>query len=114
MIFLFLDFSEKHYEKNKSNNNNTIKYKLIEFQYIIDDFDISLFERFTKKLDNINKNKYKYAHNNSYLNQNKTIKNNNNINQNEPNKLPSKRESFKKLGSKKSDKSNKQFITKLY
>ena len=102
IIFLFLDFSEKHYEKNKSNNNNLIKYKLIEFQYIIDDFDISLFERFTKKLDNINKNKY--VHTNSYLNQSKTFKINSNLNQNDTNKLPSNRESFKKLSSKKSDK----------
>jgi hypothetical protein len=102
IIFLFLDFSEKHYEKNKSNNNNTIKYKLIEFQYIIDDFDISLFERFTKKLDNINRNKY--VHTNSYLNQNNLLNINNNINQNDKNKLPSNKESFKKLGSKKSEK----------
>ena len=102
IIFLFLDFSEKHYEKNKANNNNLIKYKLIEFQYIIDDFDISLFERFTKKIDNINKNKY--VHTNSYLNQNKAIKINSNKNQNETSKLPSNRDSFKKLASKKSDK----------
>ena len=102
IIFLFLDFSEKHYEKNKANNNNLIKYKLIEFQYIIDDFDISLFDRFTKKIDNINKNKY--VHTNSYLNQNKAIKINSNENQNETSKLPSNRDSFKKLASKKSDK----------
>ena len=34
IIFLFLDFCEKHYEKNKSNNNNTIKYKLPKLFFI--------------------------------------------------------------------------------
>ena len=102
IIFLFLDFSEKHYEKNKYNNNNLIKYKLIEFQYIIDDFDITLFERFTKKIDNINKNKY--IHSNSYLNQSKANSISNNSNKNDLNKLSSNRESNKKLSSKKSNK----------
>ena len=68
IIFLFLDFSEKQYDKNKS-NNNIIKYKLMEFQYIIDDFDISLFNKFSKNIDNINKNKYT----NSNLTKNKFI-----------------------------------------
>ena len=101
IIFLFLDFSEKNFEKNKSINNNLIKYKLMEFQYIIDDFDISLFNKFSKNLDNINKNKYINIHHD--LTKNKSINTNNNINLNEINNLGIN-ESNKKLPNKKSDK----------
>ena len=101
IIFVFLDFSEKHFEKNKSVNNNIIKYKLMEFQYIIDDFDISLFNKFSKNLDNINKNKYINTYND--LTKNKSININNSINLNEINNLGIN-ESNKKIPNKKSDK----------
>ena len=101
IIFLFLDFSEKQFEKNKLINNNIIKYKLMEFQYIIDDFDMSLFNRFSKNIDNINKNKYINTH--SDLAKNKSINTNNNNNLNEMNNLGIN-ESNKKLPNKKSNK----------
>ena len=101
IIFLFLDFSEKQYEKNKSINNNIIKYKLMEFQYLIDDFDISLFNKFSKNLDNINKNKYINIY--SDFTKSKSSNINNNINLNESNNLRNNG-SNKKLLTKNSDK----------
>jgi hypothetical protein len=101
IIFLFLDFSEKHFEKNKSINNNIIKHKLMEFQYIIDDFDMSLYFKFSKNLDNINKNKYINTYND--MNKNKSININNNINLNETNNLEINGAN-KKIQNKKSDK----------
>ena len=53
IIFLFLDFSEKFYDKNKS-NSNIISLKLLEFQNLIDDFDLKHFEQYSKNLDNLN------------------------------------------------------------
>jgi len=98
IIFLFLDFSEKQYEKNKSiNNNNIIKYKLMEFQYIIDDFNIPLFNKFSKNIDNINKNQYINTNNN--LTKNKFI----NLNLNEINIIGSN-SSKKEVPNEKSDK----------
>ena len=55
IIFLFLDFSLTHYDKNKINNRNKINLKLIEFENIINDFDLDLFERYSKNIDNLNK-----------------------------------------------------------
>ena len=97
IIFLFIDFSEKKYNKNKSINNNIIKNKLIEFQYIIDDFDISLFNKYEKALDNINKNKYIYTNTNLPRN------NNNNKNFKELNNLEKNREINNNLSDKKKD-----------
>ena len=56
IIFLFIDFSEKYYEKNRL-NNNIISLKLQEFQNLIEDFNLQNFEKFSKFLENINKNK---------------------------------------------------------
>ena len=70
IIFLFIDFSEKQYIKNKSISNNIIKNKLMEFKFIIDDFDISLFNKYSKAIDNINKNKYIYTNTNLSRNNN--------------------------------------------
>ena len=55
IIFLFLDFGEKYYEKSRL-NNNIISLKLQEFQNLIEDFDLNNFEKFSKFLENINKN----------------------------------------------------------
>jgi len=67
IIYLFLDFSEEKYNKNK-NNNNMIILKLIEFQEIIDDFDIKSLEKFSKKLDSLNKNKFANSKNKEGIN----------------------------------------------
>ena len=56
IIFLFLDFGEKYYEKSRL-NNNIISLKLQEFQNLIEDFNLNNFEKFSKFLENINKNK---------------------------------------------------------
>ena len=62
IIYLFLDFSEEKYNKNKSSNNMII-LKLIAFQSIIDDFNIDCLEKYSKKLDSLNKNKLVYSNN---------------------------------------------------
>ena len=81
IIFLFLDFSEKCYDKNKFNNtNNLIILKLKELQYIIDDFDIKSFEKYAMNLDNINNNQFLYLKNEEINNLNNEIKENNNNN----------------------------------
>jgi hypothetical protein len=67
IIYLFLDFSEEKYNKNRSSNNMII-IKLIEFQSIIDDFDIKSLEKYSKKLDSLNKNKIKYSSNKEGIN----------------------------------------------
>ena len=104
IIFLFVDFSEKQYDKKKAINTNIIKYKLMEFQYLIDDFDISLFNKFSKSLDNINKNKY-YIHTNSNLSKTKSNSLNSSSNLNEINNLESNKKLNKNLANKKNDKS---------
>ena len=67
IIYLFLDFSEEKYNKNRSNNNMII-LKLIEFQGIIDDFDIKSLEKYSEKLDSLNKNKFKHSINKEGIN----------------------------------------------
>ena len=62
IIYLFLDFSEEKYNKNKGSNNMII-LKLIAFQSIIDDFNIDCLEKYSKKLDSLNKNKLVYSNN---------------------------------------------------
>ena len=57
VIFLFLDFNEKDYEKNKT-NNVLISLKLMEFQYLMDDFDLNNFEKYSNNLDILNKRNY--------------------------------------------------------
>ena len=55
ILFLFMDFNDN--ANNNRNNNNKINLKLLEFKKLIDDFDLDGFERYSKNLDNINKNK---------------------------------------------------------
>jgi len=50
IIFLFLDFSELFYDKNKV-NSNVISFKLLEFEKLIDDFDLNNLEKYSQKLD---------------------------------------------------------------
>ena len=60
IIFLFLYFGkEKKNNKSINNNynNNKINLKLLEFEKIINDFDIERFEKYSNNLDNINSNK---------------------------------------------------------
>ena len=59
IIFLFLDFSENHYDKNKINtDNNIITFKLLEFQKTMDDLDVNRFEKYSVNINNINKNNF--------------------------------------------------------
>ena len=98
IIFLFLDFSEKYYEKSKS-NNNVICLKLQEFQNVIDDFNLGNLEKYSKFLDNLNKNKSKLFKSNKDIKNIFSIrlKNSENKNESEANKeIQSSRKSFKK------------------
>ena len=64
IIFLFIDFSEDLYDKNKFDNiNNIITLKLKELQYVIDDFDIQLFKKYIINIDNLNNNNYNNSKN---------------------------------------------------
>ena len=59
IIFLFLDFSDNNYDKNKINiDNNIITFKLLEFRNIMDDLDINRFEKYSININNINLNKF--------------------------------------------------------
>jgi len=107
IIFLFLDFSEKFYEKSRA-NNSVISLKLQEFQNIIDDFNLTNLEKYSKFLDNLNKNKSELFKSNKDIKNifNIRIKNNENKNESESNldkEIPSERKSVKK---KKSDKNS--------
>ena len=56
IIFLFLD---DHYAKNKLKNTNLISLKIMEFQNIINDFNLQLLKKYSKNIDKLNKHKYK-------------------------------------------------------
>ena len=59
IIFLFSDYNvENNDDKTNISNTNKIKLKLIEFQNLNNDFNLNLFEIFSKNMDNINRNKY--------------------------------------------------------
>ena len=68
IIFLFLDFSELFYDKNKV-NSNIISFKLLEFEKLIDDFDLNNLKKYSEKLDS----KVKKSVNNNSVN-NRDIK----------------------------------------
>ena len=89
IIFLFLDFSEECFNKTKFNNsNNMISLKLKEIQYIIDDFDMILFEQYSKRINDLNKDKtiiLKNDDTNNTYNNNDNADNNENISKPESN-----------------------------
>ena len=55
IIFLFLDFSEEQYNKNKNNVVKIITSKLLKFQNLINNFNLNKFKIYSDDLDNINK-----------------------------------------------------------
>ena len=57
IVFLFMDLSEQEFDKNNF-NNNIIRLKLDEFKNIIEDFDLDKFEKYTKNIDNLERNKF--------------------------------------------------------
>jgi hypothetical protein len=59
-----LDFSELFYDKNKV-NSNIISLKLLEFEKLIDDFDLNNLDTYSQKL---NSNAKKSGNNNSINN----------------------------------------------
>jgi hypothetical protein len=94
VIFIFLDFREKYYDKYKFNNaNNLITLKLKELQRIIDDFDIHLYEQYIINLDNINN--YKFLKNEVDNNLNYNSNKNTSVNGNNSNNNADLRSSFK-------------------
>ena len=60
IIFLFSDYNEENNDddKTKINNTNKINLKLVEFQNLLNDFNMNLLDKFSKNIENINKNKY--------------------------------------------------------
>ena len=117
IIFLFLDFSEKYYEKSKS-NNNVISLKLQEFQNVIDDFNLGNVEKYSKFLDNLNKNKSELFKSNKDIKYifNFKVKNNENKNESEANlerEFPSRKKSIKKKPDKNSPNFLKQKTKKI-
>ena len=59
VIFLFLDFTEEQYYKNRLNSNNKIILKLLELQYLINDFNLENFQKFSDNIETLNKTKNK-------------------------------------------------------
>ena len=59
IIFLFLDFSEGHYDKNLLDINNKIIFKLQELYNLINDFNLEQLQKYSKNINNINKTKKK-------------------------------------------------------
>ena len=57
IVFLFMDLSEQEYDKNNI-NNNIILLKLNEFKNIIEDFDLKKLAKYSKNLDNLERNKF--------------------------------------------------------
>ena len=57
IIFLFLDFSEEHFNKNGINTNNKNILKLFELKNLMEDFDLQRLEKYSHNLDKLNKNK---------------------------------------------------------
>ena len=57
LIFLFIDFSEEQFQKNK-NTAQDITLKLLKFQNILDDFDLYRLKIYSDDLDKINSKKY--------------------------------------------------------
>ena len=63
ILFLFLDFSEEEYNKDKIiNNNNLIIRKLLELKNIIDDFNLNNFKVYKLNIEKINKNQITFLY----------------------------------------------------
>ena len=107
IIFLFLDFSEDNYDKMKSNNNKIINLKLIEFQKIINDFDLNLFEKYSNNLENLNKNKIFFINNKNTFSTNDNVEDDDLSNFNPNNKENLKQKSLKETLSRNSTRNNK-------
>ena len=76
LIFLFIDFSEEQFPKNK-NSVHDITLKLLKFQKLIDDFDLNRLQTYSDDLDKINSKKYNNEEkSNNNLNANKNETNN--------------------------------------
>jgi len=104
IVFLFLDLSEKELNRNNI-NNNLIRLKLNEFKNIIEDFDLNQFEKYSKNLDNLEKNKLielrVKAQNNDILENNQGQDNNDNINNKKALKFALKGEESENSSTKK-------------
>ena len=59
IIFLFLDFSDEQYYKNRLNSNNKIILKLLELQNLIDNFNLDTLKKYSDNLDRLNKSQNK-------------------------------------------------------
>ena len=110
IIFLFLDYNEKNYDQIKINNINKINLKIIEFQNIINDFNLNLFERFGTNIDNLNNNKYIKSINKNNSNSLSTDSESISIGNNFTKKLSKRYHNFK--GNNLSKPSNKNLIEK--
>ena len=53
IIFLFLDFDEESFSRNK-NNAHLIKLKLLKFKYLIEDFDLNELQNYIDDLEHLN------------------------------------------------------------
>ena len=67
IIFLFLDFSEDHYDKNLLNINNKIILKLLELNNLINDFNLEQLQKYSKNINNLNRTKQINDKNNSEI-----------------------------------------------
>ena len=110
IIFLFLDYNEENHGQIKINNTNKINLKIIEFQNIINDFNLNLFERFGTNIDNLNNNKYIKSINKNNSNSLSTDSESISIGNNFTKKLSKRYHNFK--GNNLSKPSNKNLIEK--
>ena len=66
IIFLFLDIDEKfdkNYDKKRNKSESLIRYKLMKYKDLINDFDMNHLQNYFNDIKNINNiNKYNYIH----------------------------------------------------
>jgi len=105
IIFLFLDFTEEHYSKNRNTNDHLITLKLLKFKYLIDDFDLNGFQNYFEEIDTINKKKNiinedmmnKSPSENDLLNKNKRLSIDKGVNKSELQKKDMKEKKYSQL-----------------